>query len=422
VLVTGASGFIASHIIKQLQTSGYRVRGTVRSLENEAKIKPLKELCPDAEHQLELVEADLLKPETWESAVKDCNYVIHTASPFPNQVVKDPETELIQPAVEGTTNVLKAIQAGKTVKRVVITSSIATVIGGETGVDTTKTYTEEDWANVDKLDGYSKSKTLAEKAAWDFLKELPEEERFEIATIQPGYVLGPIIHGSMCTSMEVPKKLLERAMPGLPKLNFNIVDVRDVAEAHIKAMTAPEAAGKRHIAVTHNMWIRDIASVIAEEYRPQGYNVPTWQLPNFAVWVGGMFDKTVKLTVPQLGKQYKLESTKLKEVLGIEPKDSKETILDMCSTMIEGGWVKKPKPKKQKASKAKKDEEAVENHVAEGSADAKNEEEKKEGEETEEKKEEEKPAESDEKPTEEKPEEKPEEKSEEKTEEKAEEK
>ncbi|XP_076435893.1 uncharacterized protein LOC143275577 [Babylonia areolata] len=370
VLVTGASGYIATHVIKQLQDGGFKVRGTVRSLADEAKVKHLHDLCPEAAFKLELVEADLTKPESWEAAVKGVTYVIHVASPFPTSQPKD-ENEVIQPAVEGTQSVLKACVAAKTVKRIVLTSSCVAVNWSNTATD--KVHTEEDWSDTETLDAYAKSKTLAEKAAWDFIKELPDEDKIELAVINPAYVMGPVLHGSQCTSMEVIKRLLERSMPACPKLNFAIVDVRDVATAHVKAMTTPEAAGHRHLIVNTNMWMKEIAQLLAKEFKPQGYSVPTMNCPYFALWMSALFDKTIKMILPQVNKVHRFDNKRMKEVLGIEPMDSKETVIEMAYSLIENGFIKKTKKyrgpggiEEPKAEEEKTEEKAAEEKKEEG--------------------------------------------------------
>ncbi|XP_022337706.2 uncharacterized protein LOC111133530 [Crassostrea virginica] len=341
VLVTGAGGFIATHIVKQLQEEGYRVRGTVRSLEDEERVKKLKELCPDAKHELELVEADLTKPESWEPAVKDVKYVIHVASPFPSQTPKE-ESELIQPAVEGTQAVLKACVAAKSVKRVVLTSSCAAV-GWGPGADTAKTYTEEDWMEPEKLNAYGKSKTLAEKAAWDYVKELPDEDKIELAVINPAYVMGPVLNGSLCTSSEVVKRIMEREKPFVAKLNFPVVDVRDVAAAHVKAMTSDDAAGKRHLIVNTNVWMKEMAVILSKEFKSQGYNIPTANCPQPILWLTSFFDRTIKMVLPDVGKVYKFDNTRMKDVLQITPREVKDTLIDMAYSLIDAGLVKKTK-------------------------------------------------------------------------------
>ncbi|XP_023930106.1 NADPH-dependent aldehyde reductase ARI1-like isoform X2 [Lingula anatina] len=341
VLVTGASGFIATHIVQQLQEEGYRVRATVRSLDNEEKVQHIRELCPEAKYPVELVEADLNNSDCWSSAIKDCTYVIHVASPFPAENPKD-ENEIIRPAVEGTTSLLKACHDARTVKRVVLTSSVA-AIAGTFSSEQNKIFTEDDWTDLTKVDPYPKSKTLAEKAAWDYVQGLPEEERFGLAVINPAYVMGPVLNNSNFTSMVIPKRLLERSMPAIPKLNFPIVDVRDVARAHIRAMTLPEAEGKRFVLSHTNMWLKEIAQQVSKEFKSQGYNVPTTNCPYLFLWAASIFDKTIKMVLPSVGKVAKFDNTRMKEVLGIEPLELKDTILDMCYSMIEKGMVKKTK-------------------------------------------------------------------------------
>lgn len=189
VLVTGASGYIATHVVKQLLDLGYRVRGTVRSLKNEQKIAPLRKLATNTKHELELVEADLTDENSWLNAVKECTYVIHTASPFPAERPKN-ENELITPAVNGTLFVFRAcVQEGAKVKRVVLTSSVASV--APEVFEEGRKYTAEDWPEPTGLSPYPKSKVLAEKAAWDFCKQRENEgkECFELAVINPGFVM-----------------------------------------------------------------------------------------------------------------------------------------------------------------------------------------------------------------------------------------
>lgn len=348
VLVTGASGFIAAHIIKLLQEEGYRVRGTVRSLQNEAKVKHLKDLCPDARYQLELVEADLLKEDTWKEAVKDCTYVIHTASPFPSTPPPNPD-DVIKPAVDGTKNVLQACAEAGTIKRVVITSSVV-AIHGEMVMEEGKVYSENDWTNPDStsLDAYSKSKTVAERAAWDFVnKELPEDKAFELSVINPCVVLGPVINGTISTSVEIVKRLMERSMPMVPKANFAVCDVRDVALAHVKAMTLPNAANHRHIICTQNVWFKDIGLALSKEFKPYGYSIPSMVAPYFAVWLNSFVDKMSRTILPRIGREFRFDNKRMKDELGITPCELNKTLLDTAHSLIDNGFVKKSKKYKQ---------------------------------------------------------------------------
>lgn len=342
VLVTSASGFIATHIIKQLQENSYKVRGVVPNLEDEEKVKHLHNLCPEANVKLELVQADTSKSEAWDEPVKDAQYVIHVISPFPKNNSKD-DNELVQPAVDETLAVLKACVAAKSVKRVLMTSSTAAILSHSDAGGDNKVYNEDDWSDPTKLDPYGKCKTLAEKAAWEYIKELSDEEKIELTVINPSYVMGPVLPGTRCFSSEVVKVLLERDIPVVPKLNFSIVDVRDVAAAHVKAMTMEEAVGKRFIVNASEMWMKDIAQVLLKEFKSQGYNVPTMNCPNFVLQLRSLYDKTVKKFLPQVGKVLKLDNTRMKETLQITPRENKETIIDMAYSLIEGGFIKKSK-------------------------------------------------------------------------------
>ncbi|XP_030849980.1 dihydroflavonol 4-reductase [Strongylocentrotus purpuratus] len=342
VLVTGASGYIATHIVQQLQQAGYKVRGTVRSLTNPKKVGPLKELCPNAAHELELVEADLTNEACWKDAVQGCSHVIHTASPFPDKSPKD-ENIVIKPAVEGTTNVLQACVDVGGVKRVVLTSSVAAI--SDLTETNTEPITEETWRNMNSPmeDAYGKSKALAEKAAWDFVEKLPAESKFELAVINPSMVLGPVICGVPGTSVEVIRRILERDPPAIPKLNFPVCDVRDVAKAHVVAMTHPDAPGHRHIVSPHNMWFREMADVLREEFRDKGYKPPSMMAPPLLLKMVSWFDSTVKYILPLQGHKTTLSNHRLTEVLGIKPYEPKESLIDMAYTCIDKGFIVRKK-------------------------------------------------------------------------------
>ncbi|RWS30614.1 putative uncharacterized oxidoreductase-like protein [Leptotrombidium deliense] len=360
VLVTGASGFIASHIIKQLLEEGYKVRSTVRSLKDEEKVKLLRELYSGSKSEVQLVEADLINADSWKEAVKDAKYVIHVASPFPNTIPSNPDS-LLKPAVDGTVNVLKACAESGTVKRVVITSSICAVYDSSLPIpkenEETKTFNEENWTNGEDphLDVYAKSKLMAEKAAWDYVKELPDGKKFELVAINPGMVFGPLYMNQMGTSVEMVKRLMDRSVPAVAKLSVNATDVRDVALAHIRALTVPEAAGKRHLIVTSSVMMKDIAVILQKEFKPQGYHIPTMVAPNFFVWMSSLMDKTCRLVVPRLGREYKFENKRMQEILGITPTELEKTIIDTANSLIEKGIVKKPKEKKAKKAKDETD-------------------------------------------------------------------
>jgi nucleoside-diphosphate-sugar epimerase len=259
------------------------------------------------------------------------------ASPFPSQPPKH-EDDLIVPAREGTLRILKAA-AKANVKRVVMTSSIAAVIYGHV-YDSSKVFDENDWSRTDAdIGAYEKSKTLAERAAWDFVNSLKGDDKLELAVINPGMVLGPILDNHYSLSGEAVRKLMRREYPGCPKLNFHTVDVRDVATAHIAAMTTPEANGKRFCCSAENAWMKEIAEILNDHFSNQGYKIPTRELPNFLIRLVGLFDKTVRLVVGNLGIRFEISNQCTKKVLDWNPRSLEEMVVAMGKSMIEHGVV-----------------------------------------------------------------------------------
>ena len=343
-LVTGAGGYIATHVIQQLLSAGnYRVRGTVRSLQNEEKVKALKELVPDAKYPLDLCEADLEKKESWPNAVQGCNYVFHIASPFPSGVPKHAD-DVIRPAVQGTINVLSACAESGSVKKVVLTSSIAAISCGLCGHPNRSgyTYSEEDWSPETGCLPYERSKLLAERAAWDFVKELPDEKKFDLVVVNPAFVQGPVLTSSAGTSVDIMKRLLMGDLPGGFNINFCMVDVRDVAQAHIVAMEKPECSGNRYILASGTaLNFHEIIQILVEEFEHQGYKIGKRKLPKFVAWFGSFFSNEFKMVLPMIGKNVKFDNTKMINELGIRPRQAKETVLDTAYSLIEIGLVEK---------------------------------------------------------------------------------
>ena len=345
VLVTGASGYIATHLIKQLLEQGrFRVRGTVRSLENGKKVQPLRELVAEPKYALRLIETDLLDAKSWIGAVRNCRYVFHIASPNPMKLPKNGNM-LIKPALEGTTNVLNACANAGTVKRVVLTSSITAVSSGNPGVSPDYVYTESDWSTEELCDPYELSKLKAEEAAWEFVKLLEEGRQFELVSLCPGVTLGPVLtafNAHESASVATCRDLLNHKLPGIPNVFGAIIDVRDVAAAHIAAVERPEAAGNRYLLV-HNETTEymQIAHILAAEFRPQGYQVSTRRLPKILVWFAKFFDDMASRIYPLIGKQLTWSNEKMKHELGIEPYDLEQTVIDMGYSLIELGAVPK---------------------------------------------------------------------------------
>jgi dihydroflavonol-4-reductase len=331
VLVTGASGFIGIHCVIQLLAQGYPVRGTLRDLEREPELRATLLKFVDADDRLELVEADLLKDDGWEAAMQGCTYVLHVASPFP---LREPENEddLIRPAVEGTRRVLRAA-ATAGIRRVVLTSSVAAVAYGHGPGK--HHFNESDWSNVHAPVGaYIKSKTLAERAAWEFIQSLPEDHPLELAVINPGLVLGPLPDKHQRTSGELVMQLL-KGQPGVARNHYNGVDVRDVAAAHLAAMTRPEAAGQRFICVGANFWMKDVAVILRKHFRSRGYNVRTLEIPSWIIRLLAVFDPTIRLTVSALDKWAEPSTERIRKALGWRPRSLEEMVVSMAESLIE---------------------------------------------------------------------------------------
>ena len=339
VLVTGASGFIAMHLTLQLLEAGYRVRGTLRSPSRGQAIRATLEakLGSELGDRLELVKADLTSDAGWPEAVRGCRYVLHVASPLPRKPPKH-EDELIAPARDGALRVLRAA-ADAGVERLVMTSSVAAILYGydRTG---DRVFSEADWSNLDgPIGAYEKSKTIAEKAAWDFLAGLPEEGRPELVTINPGLVLGPILEADYGTSGEVVRKLMKRELPGIPDVGWAVVDVRDVAAAHIAAMTAQDAAGERFVCAIEHASMQQIADILRSHFADRGYRIPSLRLPRWLVRLAAVFDPTTRLALVDLGQKQHVDSTRAREVLAWQPRSLEDMVVSMGESMIQHGVV-----------------------------------------------------------------------------------
>ena len=338
VLVTGGSGFIGSHCIVQLLAVGHTVRTTVRSLEREADVRAmLKVGGAEPGEKLTFFAADLLRDDGWAEAAKGCEYVLHVASPFPSSVPKD-ENEIVQPAVEGTLRVLRAARDAD-VRRLVLTSSFAAIGYGHAPQE--KPFTEANWTNLKGKDvlPYVKSKTLAEHEAWNFMGR--ERGGLELAVVNPVGVFGPVLGPDLSTSILLVQRLMDGAIPGCPKLTFGVVDVRDVADLHIRAMTRPEAKGDRFLAVTEDfMSIRDIALVLKSRMGQAAKRVPTVQIPNWVVRLVAMRDAAAKLIVPELGKKKNGSNEHARNLLGWEPRSREDAIVATAESLVQLGLVK----------------------------------------------------------------------------------
>ncbi|MEQ9528444.1 MAG: aldehyde reductase [Parvibaculaceae bacterium] len=318
VLVTGGSGFIGSHCILQLLEKGHEVRTTVRNLAREPEVREmLKAGGAEPGSRLSFFAADLMSDDGWAEAAAGCDYMLHVASPIPPGVPKD-ENELIVPARDGALRALRAARdAG--VKRVVLTSSFAAIGYGHPVRK--EPFDETDWTNLDgdDISPYTKSKAIAERAAWDFMAR--EGGALELAVVNPVGVLGPVLGPDYSASILIVKGLMDGAMPGCPKLGFGLVDVRDVADLHLRAMTDPAAKGERFLAISGDcVWMRDVALHLKQTLPPAlAKKVPARQLPNWLVFLAALRMPEVKVLLPELGKEKHATGEKAKRLLGWNP-------------------------------------------------------------------------------------------------------
>jgi len=326
ILVTGANGFIGSHVVKTLLERGYTVRGTVRPFTKKDSYKNLYELTNDPK-KLHLVEADIMDPKAWEDAVKGCKYVIHTACP---NLSYDPSNEdvLIKPAVEGTLNVLNAgLQGGIT--KSVITSSIGTMWLG----NHKKEISEQDWLDESKCDSFHKSKALAERAIWNFWSK--NKENMEVVIINPGFTVGPVLTKSKSASIEMILKLITGKVPALPNFSFAMADVKDVAEAHVNALFAQNSNGKRYLIASQTSTFEKIASVIRAEFQPYGYNIPSKTISTQYFKYIAWFDSGARKTMPYLDKDMKFNNSLSIKDLGLKYRSPEQALIEMCYSMID---------------------------------------------------------------------------------------
>jgi dihydroflavonol-4-reductase len=319
----------------QLLAAGHETRATVRDLKRESDVRAMLRQGGAGEvgERLKLFRADLSADAGWAEAAAGCDYLLHVASPFPSTVPKD-ENELIAPARDGALRMLKAARdAG--VKRVVLTSSFA-AIGYGAPKDRTAVFTEEDWTKLNDptVQAYPKSKTIAERAAWDFIAR--EGGGLELAVVNPVLVLGPVLGPDVSSSIVLVKRLLNGAMPGCPDLWFGVVDVRDVADLHLKAMTAPAARGERFLATGGDfVSVRKIAEMLKEGLGSAARKVPTRQLPDWLMRVVGMFDAEVRGILPELGKRKSASNEKARRLLGWAPRTPDEAVLATARSLSE---------------------------------------------------------------------------------------
>ncbi|MET3651203.1 SDR family oxidoreductase [Dyella japonica] len=337
VLVTGGTGFIAQHCILALLSRGYRVRTTVRSLAREAEVREhLKGGGAEPGDRLSFVTADLSADDGWAEAIAGCVYVMHGASPTPTGH-QTSEDDWIRPAVDGNLRVLRAARdAG--VRRVVLTSAFGAICAGHGPM--TRPFNETDWSDLTKTNvwPYQKSKTLSERAAWDFVRR--EGAGLQLSAINPVAVLGPVLGADYSHSIRLIKSLLDGQL-GNPRINCGFVDVRDVADLHVRVMTNEAAKGERFLAVAgESMWLADVARVLKERMGPVARKVSTRTLPNWVVRLGALKDPALKGSVPLLGLRLNATSEKATRLLGWTPRPREEAIVAAAESLIRFGLLR----------------------------------------------------------------------------------
>ncbi|WP_413666613.1 SDR family oxidoreductase [Mucilaginibacter sp. Mucisp86] len=337
VLVTGGSGFIAVHYILQLIEAGYKVKTTVRSLNRETEVRDmLKTGGVEAGDRLSFIAANLAADANWAEAVKDCTYVLHVASPTPLKGYKH-EDEMIIPAREGVLRVLTAARdAG--VKRVVFTSAFGAVGFGHKA--RTTPFNETDWTPInDSIPAYQKSKTLSEQAAWKFIET--EGQGLEMVTVNPVAVAGPVLGPDYSHSIQLVQNMLFGKLKGTPRINTGLVDVRDVADLHLRAMTNPAAKGQRFLAISgESLWMIDIAKILKRRMGNYAEKVKAQNVPNWLVRLTALWNPTAKAIIPMLDQNMNATSEKAQRMLGWSPRSAEEAIVATAESLIQLGIIK----------------------------------------------------------------------------------
>lgn len=339
VLVTGGSGFLGSHCILGLLAAGHEVRTTIRTLAKEEQVRTmLRAGRADADASVTFHAADLTRDEGWADAVAGCDYVLHVASPFPSGA-PDNEDDLIVPARDGSLRVLRAARdAG--VRRVVLTSSFAAVGYGRHRHG--PVFTEEDWTEPDAPNPpYIRSKAIAERAAWDFMAR--EGGSLELSVINPVGIFGPVLGPDYSASIGIIKAMLDGAMRGLPDVWFGVVDVRDAAELHIRAMTHPDAKAQRFIAVAGEaVSMAQVADILREHLGAVASRVPTRTLSSWMIRLMALFSPAARQTAPNLGKHRSSSNAKARDMLDWSPRSTEEALVASAESLLRLGLVASP--------------------------------------------------------------------------------
>ncbi|MBO9469067.1 NAD-dependent epimerase/dehydratase family protein [Endozoicomonas sp. G2_2] len=343
VLVTGGNGYVASWLVKYLLEDGVDVHATVRDPANKKKVGHLEAIAADAPGTLTLHAADLFDENAFDAPMQGCEVVFHTASPFVISGIDDPQAELVDPALKGTENVLNAVNRVESVKRVVLTSSVVAIYGdaadmADEGVDA---FTEAHWNTTSSVDHqpYNYSKVCAERRAWEINEQ---QARWQLVTINPGFVLGPsLTQASASTSLATMKQFADGTLKmGAPELYFGIVDVRDVALAHIKAASEPEASG-RHITCSETLSMLDMGAALRRAFGDR-YPFPRRELPKTLLWLVGPFQGLArKFVARNVGYPLAFDNSYTRRDLAMDFRPARETVVEHFQQMLDDGVVRR---------------------------------------------------------------------------------
>ena len=327
VLLTGVTGFIGLHCCKQLLDQGYAVRGTLRNFSRKEEVEKAMRESNTSIDNLEIIELDLLSDNGWDDAAKDCDYLMHVASPISTGSKVD-EDQLIKPAVNGT---LRALQSAKLngIKKVILTSSVVSILYDDANK---KTYDESDWSNLNskKITPYAKSKTMAEKAAWEFIDDLEDDKKFPLTVFCPYMVIGPSLSSDLGSSNIMIQILTSGRLPGTPNIHLGIVDVRDVAQAHVDAISNQASNNERFILCTSSFWLHEISQILLKA----GFTkAPKLRLPNFILRFAALFSVRARESLRMLGDPQFLSNEKVKTILNWQPRPVEETLVDTAKSL-----------------------------------------------------------------------------------------
>lgn len=336
VLVTGGSGYLAGWIIVGLLEAGYAVRTTLRSLQKQGDVRAAVSGQVELGKSLSFVSADLLNDDGWNEALSGCEFAMHVASPMGHGAPKG--TDLVGPARDGTLRVLKAA-AGNGVRRVVCTSSTAAAQVPTVSVELQSRADERTWTDTEERDlgEYARSKTLAEQAAWDFIKH--DASGMTLTTILPGMILGPVMTKAASGSLELISRLLTGEAPALPHIGFCVTDTKELVDLHLKAMTNPAAANERFIGVGDFLWTSEIAEILRKHFPSYSAKIPSRRLPDLLVRLAAPFQHEARFIAPMLGKRREFDSSKARALLQWRPRPSSQAVIECAVSLTSQGLV-----------------------------------------------------------------------------------